>query len=172
MGKRRRLLSVCIWVNTVHGKKNQTPTRTTCDAMCTCAKKHTLHPSSVPLNFPIIAGQVYAADITQLFFRCVNHHRCHSLLTVYVCAYAGNICVFRVPLILPSRGYMRGGSSVCQHGASLTSWVLLKVLMEERLWGLCPLEPSCASVSPLLSAYSLFLVCLYWQLGGGQWTFR
>lgn len=73
-----------------------------------------------------------------------------------VCVYAGNICAFRVPLILPSRDHMSGGSFVCQHGASLTSWVLLKVRMEERLRGLCPLEPSWASVSSLLTAYSLF----------------
>lgn len=123
------------------------------------------------ISLSLLARCMQPTHYTIVFLLCESPPVPFTTYCLCVC-YAGNICVFRVPLILPSRGYMRGGSSVCQHGASLTSWVLLKVLMEERLRGLCPLEPSCASVSPLLSACSLFLVCLYWQLGGGQWTFR
>lgn len=55
---------------------------------------------------------------------------------------------------------------MCQHGASLTLGVLLKVLMEGGLRRLCPLEPSCASASPPLavpsSVCSLCAGCVDW----------
>ena len=88
------------------------------------------------------------------FFQCcLNRHRRRCCLCVCVCA--GNICAFRGPTPPHERRSHERGSSVCQHGASLTFWVLLKVLMEEGLRGLCPLEPSCVSVSSLLTVHSL-----------------
>lgn len=142
-----------------------------------CANKHTLHPSSVPLNFPILTAQVYAymrwALHSCFCLRCWNQHwRCSLVLFIqYVCVYAGNICAFRGPTHPPQQRSHEQGSSVCQHGASLTFGVLLKVLMEGTLRGLCPLEPSCVSVSPLLTAYSLFFqsmcVCTGSPVGTG-----
>lgn len=88
----------------------------------------------------------------------------------YCCSLWGRACgcmqVTSVPsevvLVLLSKGSHEQGSSACQHGASLTFGVLLKVLMEGRLRGLCPLQPSCGSVLSLLTACSLFKdhVCL------------
>lgn len=77
-----------------------------------------------------------------------------------------------VRLILHSEGSHEQGSSMCQHGASLTFGVLLKVLMEGTLRGLCPLQPSCGSASPLLTAQALSLktgrVCAILRLGQGH----
>lgn len=96
---------------------------------------------------------------------CLNQHWC----CLCVCACRYHQCL-QSPTH-PHRSHERG-SSVCQHGASLTFWVLLKVLMEEILRGLCPLEPSCASVSspqPILSSFSLCVSVLAvgWGMGGG-----
>lgn len=88
---------------------------------------------------------------------------------VFMHVLAGNICAIRVPLILPQQRSHERGSSGCQHGASSTFWVLLKVLTEEKTErALSAGAQLCLGVLP---AHSLFSpvsvqVCVFWQLGG------
>lgn len=117
--------------------------------------KHT--PASVwesECLFPHCPG---VCDGVGLFHKCFFLYSVHTIVVycAWVCVY-GCMQVTSVPsealLILHSKGSHEQSSSACQHGASLTFGVLLKVLMEGRLRGLCPLQPSCGSVSSLLTA--------------------
>lgn len=78
----------------------------------------------------------------------------HFRACARVCACAGNICAFWGPTHPPQQRSHEQGSSMCQHGASLTLGVLLKVLMEGALRRLCLLKPSCVSASPPLAVPS------------------
>lgn len=101
-------------------------------------------------------------------FCCFNqdqaaHSHGHFRACAHVRACAGNICAFWGPTHPPQQRSHEQGSSMCQHGASLTLGVLLKVLMEGALRRLCPLEPSCVSASPPLAVLCLF--SLLWLCG-------
>lgn len=132
MGEKYRLLLVCIWVNIVHGKNSETPPH--------CEYKHTqafvwdfefLHP-----HCPDVCGggNFFTEVFFCLFFLGSPHYCCSLCLGLCVC---GCMQVTSVPsevlLILHSKGSYEQSSSACQHGASLTFGVLLKVLMEGTL---------------------------------------
>lgn len=137
--------------------------------------EHTLQPSTGTLNFSIRTLQVYVVLLTfffiDVFFYWVHTTAVHC---AWVCGY-GCMQVTSVPsevlLILHSKGSHEQSSSACQHGASLTFGVLLKVLMEGTLRGLCPLQPSCGSVSSLLTACfrTLKTACICDTVESGQW---
>lgn len=129
--------------------------------MCSLMKTHT-PPFIYAFQSPILTAQVDVMDVILFFFFawCLSQHH-----IMFVCMQV-NICALQTQ---PPRmqGSHEPGSSVPTLRASLTLRVLLKVRVEETLRGHCPLEPSCATVSSLLTAYSLFCqsVCLYWQVG-------
>lgn len=181
MGEKYRLLSVCIWVNVVHGKNSETPPHAV--VLAAHEYKHTpafvwdfefLHP-----HCPGACGGVnffYWCVFYFFFFFIFFFYSVHTIVVhcARVCVY-GCMQVTSVPsevlLILHSKGSHEQSSSACQHGASLTFGVLLKVLMEGTLRGLCPLQPSCGSVSSLLTACSLSLktACVCATAGLGHW---
>lgn len=113
--------------------------------------KKIIHPSSVPLNTPILAAQVYNGGLFVVIFVDVvwiSTGAAHWW-GLCVCVCAGNICAFRGTAHPHQQRSHEQGSSVCQYGASLTFGVLLKVLTEGTLRGLCPLSPA-VSLSLLL----------------------
>lgn len=129
--------------------------------MCTDMSSHTRRRTNLCLLNVAVAGvQVYAVAQTPLFSAILlfesgpgcSHG--HFRACACVCACAGNICAFWGPTHPPQQRSHEQGSSMCQHGASLTLGVLLKVLMEGALRRLCPLEPSCVSASPPLAVPS------------------
>lgn len=136
--------------------------------------KHTLQPSTGTLNFSIHTVQVYVVLLT--FFYWCFFYWVHTM-AVHCARVFGYGCmqVTSVPsevfLVLHSKGSHEQGSTACQHGASLTFGVLLKVLMEGTLRGLCPLQPSCGSASSLLTACfrTLKTACSCDTVESGQW---
>ena len=167
-GEKYRLLSVCIWVNIVHGKNSETPPQSV--VFVAHKYKHTLaffwYLEFLQPHCPGVCGGVnFFIDVIFLFFIVVH--------CAWVCVY-GCMQVTSVPsevlLILHSKRSHEQSSSACQHGASLTFGPLLKVLMEGTLRVLCLLQPSCGSVSSLLTACSLSLkiVCVCATVGLGQ----
>lgn len=128
--------------------------------MCSHMKTHT-PPFIYAFQFPILTAQVDMMDVI-LFIFCITLESAPH----YACMQAGkHLCLQSQPPLM-QRSH-EPGSSVPTPRASLTFRVLLKLRVEETLRGLCPLEPSCATVSSLLTAYSLFCqsVCLHWQVG-------
>lgn len=165
-GEKYRLLSVCIWVNIVHGKNSETPPPSV--VLFAHEHKHTVQPSSGILSFFVHTVQVYVVALTFLIGVFFIEP---TLLGLCIWVHAGNICAFRGLTHPPQQGVTWAGFIRVPTWSFLDLWGLVKGSKGRKHWeGFVHCSPAVAQCH-LCSACSLSLktACVGATVGLGWW---